>query len=66
MHVNSASEQIADLLVAVDGYDLGKLGTSLHDKLVTVQRMLGADKLRQACDNLGSFLNQVMSQKARA
>ena len=62
----SASEMVADLITLVDGYRLGTLGTSLHDKLATVQRMLGANKPKNACQSLNSFLNQVNAQKGKA
>jgi hypothetical protein len=65
VHVKGASEQVTDLLALVDGYDLGTLGTSLHDKLVTVQRLLAANKPRRACENLNSFLNQVRAQRGK-
>jgi len=65
VHVRDASEQVADLLALVDSYQLGKLGTSLHDKLVTVQRFLAAGKPRQAEDNLEAFINQVEAQRGK-
>ena len=65
VHVKGASEQVADLIALVDGYQLGKLGTSLHDKLVTVQRFLAAGKPRQAEENLESFIAQVNSQAGK-
>jgi len=60
-----AQEQVADLIALVDSYQLDKLGTSLHDKLVTVQRMLANDKPKQACENLDNFLNQVRTQTGK-
>ena len=65
VHVSGAGEQLVALINAVDGYGLGKLGTSLHDKLVTVQRMLAAGKKQQACDNLTSFISQVKAQNGK-
>ena len=63
--MKGSSEQISDLLALVDSYGLGKLGTSLHDKVVTVQRFLAADKNRQAEDNLASFIAQVDAQRGK-
>ncbi len=65
VHVRGADEQVADLLALVESYDLGKLGTSLHDKLVTVQRFLAAGKPRQAEENLDSFIGQVEAQRGK-
>ena len=66
LHVQGAGEQVTDLIALVDGLPLnGKLGTSLHDKLVTVQRFLAADKPQQAEDNLASFINQVDAQRGK-
>ena len=55
-------ELLADLTASVDALALGRLGSSLHDKLVTVERMLEANKSRQACAALESFTNQVEAQ----
>ena len=63
--MKGAAEQVDDLLVLVDSYGLGKLGSSLHDKLVTVQRFLAAGKNRQAEDNLASFIAQVDAQRGK-
>jgi len=60
-----AQEQVEDLIGLVDSYQLGKLGTSLHDKLVTVQRFLAAGKPRQAEDNLEAFIAQVEAQRGK-
>ena len=65
VHVRGAPEQVADLIELVASYDLGKLGTSLHDKLVTVQRFLAAGKPRQAEENLASFIAQVEAQRGK-
>jgi hypothetical protein len=61
----SAAELLADLITLVDSYQLATLGTSLEAKLMTVQQMLADHKLRQACENLGSFLNQVNAQTGK-
>lgn len=65
VHVKGSAEQVDDLLTLVDSFGLGKLGTSLHDKLVTVQRFLAAGKPRQAEDNLEAFINQVETQRGK-
>ena len=65
VHVRGADEQVAELIALVGTYGLGKLGTSLHDKLVSVQRFLTAGKLQQAEDNLEAFIAQVDSQRGK-
>jgi HYR domain len=65
VHVRSADEQVAELIARIDRYGLGKLGTSLHDKLVTVQRFLAAGKPKQAEDNLDAFIAQVDAQRGK-
>jgi len=65
VHVKGAEEQVADVIAVVDGYQLGKLGSSLHDKLVTVQRFLAAGKPQQAMENLASFISQVDAQRGK-
>ena len=65
VHVKGPSEQVADLIALVDDYDLRTLGTSLHDKLVAVAQLLGANRSREACEKLGSFLNQVTAQSGK-
>ena len=51
------------LINKIDSWNLGKLGSSLHDKLVTVQRMLTAGKKQQALENLESFVHELDAQK---
>ena len=65
VHVKGASEQVADLIALVDDYDLRTLGTSLHDKLVAAEQLLAADRSREACEKLDSFLNQVRAQSGK-
>jgi hypothetical protein len=65
VHVSGAAEQLANLSATLDGFSLGKLGTSLHDKLITVNRFLEANKPQQACENLWSFISQVESQSGK-
>jgi uncharacterized delta-60 repeat protein len=61
----AAAEQVGDLIRIVNGYQLGKLGTSLQDKLETVQLMLAANKPKPACANLRSFLSQIRAQTGK-
>jgi uncharacterized delta-60 repeat protein len=65
VHVKDSSEQVADLIALVDGYQLGKLGSSLQDKLVTVQRFLAAGKNQQSEENLAAFISQVKAQRGK-
>ena len=65
VHVQGAWEQVRGLIATISSYDLGKLGTSLTDKLVTVQRMLVAGKRSQARENLDSFIAQVKAQSGK-
>jgi uncharacterized delta-60 repeat protein len=65
VHVSGATEQVENLIALVDGYSLGKLGSSLTDKLTTVQRFLAAGKRRQAEENLEAFLAQVDAQRGK-
>jgi probable HAF family extracellular repeat protein len=65
VHVRGAAEQLANLSTNLDSYNLGKLGTSLHDKLVTVQRFLAANKPQQACASLADFYSEVQSQSGK-
>ena len=53
------------MISTISGYGLGKLGTSLTDKLVTAQRMLAAGKNSQARESLDSFVAQVMAQSGK-
>jgi probable HAF family extracellular repeat protein len=54
VHVKGAPEQVADLLVLVDSFNLRLLGTALHDKLIQVQAFLAANKPKRACNSLGA------------
>jgi WD40 repeat protein len=65
IRVRGAAEQLVDLIALVESYGLGKLGTSLRDKLVTVQRFLAAGKPRQAEENLATFISQVEAQRGK-
>jgi hypothetical protein len=57
---------VADLIALVESYGLGKLGTSLTDKLVKVQRMLESGKRKQAIHALDTFISHVNAQKRKA
>ncbi len=65
VHVKDAAEQVADLLALVDGYELRNLGSSLQDKLRTVQRFLATGKPRQAEENLAAVVSQVEAQRGK-
>ena len=68
VHVEGASGQVADLIGIVGSYDLGRLGKSLTDRLVTVQRLLDTSKKlnrREVCKNLDSFLREVKDQTGK-
>jgi len=64
--VKGAIPQVKDLRSLVDSWNLGRLGTSLGDKLATVRRFLVQNKLRRACKNLSRFLRKVNSQAGKA
>jgi hypothetical protein len=57
--------ELAGLISQVDSLHLSQLGTSLRDKLATAQRMLVSGKVRQACENLDSFLGEVKAQTGK-
>ena len=63
--VKDANWQLQDLQGLVGSWNLGKLGTSLSDKLEAARKFIAANKLSQACDNLNSFLNQVNAQTGK-
>ena len=65
IHVEGASEQVNDLIAVVESYNLDKLGTSLTDKLMTVQRMLTATKPDEAIEKLNAFINQLKAQTGK-
>jgi hypothetical protein len=65
IHVRGAPEQITNVIALVQEYNLGKLGHSLIDKLVTVGRMLNTNKPGQAIENLNTFIRQVKSQRGK-
>ena len=54
-----------EFIGVVESYNLGKLGTSLTDKLTTAQRKLEANKTNQACESLDAFINQVKAQSGK-
>ena len=65
IHVAGAAEQIDDLLALVESYDVRTLGTSLQDKLASVQKLIADGKSARACDVLASFLSQVSAQRGK-
>ena len=65
VQVKGAPEQVTDLIVLVDGYNLRLLGAALHDKLVKVQEFLALNKPKRACEKLDSFLAQVKEQRGK-
>jgi hypothetical protein len=65
IHVQGVDEQLVQLIATVDSYKLAQLGSSLHDKLSSVQKFRTAGKTSQACVSLASFLNQVRSQTGK-
>jgi hypothetical protein len=65
IEVKTPQQLVSDLIALVQNYKLGKLGTSLTDKLATVKRMLDAGKPTQAVENLDTFIKQVKSQDGR-
>lgn len=65
VHVKGAVEQLSDLVVLIDGYQLEKLGTSLYDKLAAAQLLLDDGKLREAEEALAAFIAQVKAQAGK-
>jgi sugar lactone lactonase YvrE len=65
VHVRGAAEQLTNLSAILDGFNLAKLGTSLHDKLVAAQGFLAANKSHQACASLADFYSQAQSQSGK-
>lgn len=65
VYVKGATEQIADLIVTLDGYALDKVGSSLRDKLVAAQRHLEAGRNHQAEESLASFVAQTTAQRGK-
>jgi hypothetical protein len=65
IEVKTPQQLVSELIALVQSYELGKLGTSLTDKLATVKRMLDAGKPTQAVENLNTFIKQVKSQDGK-
>jgi hypothetical protein len=65
VHIRGAAEQTTQLIAGINDYKLTKLGSSLSDKLVTVQRMLATNKTKQALDNVNAFIRQVKSASGK-
>jgi hypothetical protein len=64
VHVQGAGELTGALIAEIDGWNLDKLGTSLHDKLVIVQGALAAGKTAEALEDLDAFVSQVNAVKS--
>ena len=47
VHVQGAWEQTGALIAEIDSWAIPKLGTSLHDKLIVVQKLLASGKIRK-------------------
>jgi hypothetical protein len=63
VHVNGATEQLADLLQDVTGVGPG---TSLADKVRQASSDLAAQDVRDACSTLGALINEVRAQSGKA
>lgn len=66
VHVRGAAEQTTLVLALVDSYGLGKLGTSLDDKLRAVSTLIAAGEPGEAAENLSAFVAQVNAQAGKA
>lgn len=64
--VKGGHEQLADLAVLVESYELGTLGRSLEQRLETVARMLDEGKTTSACQILESFTREASAQAGKA
>ncbi len=62
VHVKGASEQLADLLLAVTGVGPGK---SLEAKVTEIQGKVAARTGAAACGSLGAFVNEVNAQTGK-
>lgn len=60
--VKDANWQLEDIAGLIGSWQLPSLGTSLVDKILKAQVFVQQGKLKQACDTLKSFLNQVKAQ----
>lgn len=63
VRVKGACEQVADLIALIDGDELGQLGSTLNERLVTARAFLDADESHRACTELDGFLTQVAEQR---
>jgi hypothetical protein len=62
VHVKGAAEQLADLANAVKGVGPG---TSLADKVASIQADLAANDTKDACGTLNAFINEVKAQSGK-
>lgn len=60
VHVEGATEQLADLGDSVAGVGPG---TSLADKIASIERYVAANDEMNACGTLGAFINEVNAAK---
>lgn len=63
VHVKGAAEQLSDLASAVTGVGPG---TSLADKVASVQSYLAAGDTSDTCGTLRAFINQVKAQTGKS
>jgi hypothetical protein len=63
--VKNADWQLFDTINLVESWNLGKLGSSVIDKLVTARKFNEAGKTKQANDTLNGLLNQIASQSGK-
>lgn len=63
VHVKGAAEQLTDLQNAVTGVGPG---TSLKDKVTSIQTSLAAGQTSTACGTLAAFVNEVKAQTGKS
>jgi hypothetical protein len=63
--VKDANWQLEDVIGLLQRWNLGRLGTSLTDKLNTAQRFNAGGKSKQACETLASLLREVNAQAGK-
>ena len=63
--VKDADWQLEDVRGLLASWDLGKLGTSLTDKLRKAKLFNAQGKFSQACETLATVLNQVSAQNGK-
>jgi hypothetical protein len=63
VHIKGAAEQLSDLASSVNGVGPG---TSLANKVASVQSYLGAAETMDACGTLTAFVNEVAAQSRKS